>query len=84
MNKGQQAALSDVAYQVGDVKQFSKAMSALAAGDHQGFSDALAVTYKGSDGQRHEDVRRNRLRSLAMNGSSAFFQGLAEASRSSN
>ncbi|WP_321885885.1 glycoside hydrolase family protein [Paraburkholderia bannensis] len=81
INKNQKAALTDVAYQVGDVSQFHKAIGALARRDAQGFSDALKVTYAGKDGNRYEDQRRNNLRSLMINGISAWSQGLLEANR---
>lgn len=81
INKNQKAALTDVAYQVGDVSQFHKAIGALARNDAQGFNDALKVTYQANDGTRREDVRRNSLRSLMVNGISAWTQGLLEAHR---
>ncbi|WP_415774448.1 glycoside hydrolase family protein [Paraburkholderia sp. J94] len=81
INKNQKAALTDVAYQVGDVSQFHKAIGALARNDAQGFNDALKVTYQASGGTRREDVRRNNLRSLMVNGISAWTQGLLEAHR---
>ncbi|WP_208625988.1 glycoside hydrolase family protein [Paraburkholderia susongensis] len=84
INDSQKAALTDVAYQVGDVSQFNKAIGALARKDIPAFQDALKVTYKGDDGNRHEDVRRNNLRSLMINGPIAFLQGLKEAARTSN
>lgn len=84
INDRQKAALSDVAYQVGDVKQFHKAIGALANQDQQGFSDALKVTYAGKDGNRVEDTRRNNLRSLMINGPIAFLNGIKEAARTSN
>lgn len=84
INDSQKAALTDVAYQVGDVGQFNKAIGALARKDIPAFQDALKVTYKGDDGNRHEDVRRNNLRSLMINGPIAFLQGLKEAARTSN
>lgn len=84
INDSQKAALTDVAYQVGDVSQFNKAIGALARKDIPGFQDALKVTYKGNDGNQHEDVRRNNLRSLMINGPIAFLQGLKEAARTSN
>ncbi|QUO26849.1 hypothetical protein KEH57_08045 [Burkholderia cenocepacia] len=81
INKNQKAALTDVAYQVGDVGQFHKAIGALARKDIAGFNDALKVTYLDKDGNRREDQRRNNLRSLMINGISAWTQGLLEASR---
>ncbi|OXI21868.1 glycoside hydrolase family protein [Burkholderia sp. AU15512] len=81
INQAQKAALTDVAYQVGDVGQFHKAIGALARKDIAGFNDALKVTYLDKDGNRREDVRRNNLRSLMINGVSAWKQGLAEAKR---
>jgi GH24 family phage-related lysozyme (muramidase) len=81
VSEGQKAALTDVAYQVGDVGQFKKAIAALAAKDQQGFQDALKVTYSDKNGNRQEDVRRNKLRNLMINGRSAWSQGVLEASR---
>ncbi|KWF92303.1 hypothetical protein WL95_19050 [Burkholderia cepacia] len=81
INKNQKAALTDVAYQVGDVGQFHKAIGALARKDIAGFNDALKVTYLDKDGNRREDQRRNNLRSLMINGISAWTQGLLEANR---
>jgi hypothetical protein len=81
ISAGQRAALTDVAYQVGDVSQFQKAIGALARKDITGFNDALKVTYLADDGTRREDQRRNNLRSLMINGISAWTQGLAEAKR---
>ncbi|RQT93850.1 hypothetical protein DF146_12315 [Burkholderia cenocepacia] len=81
ISAGQRAALTDVAYQVGDVGQFQKAIGALARKDIAGFNDALKVTYLADDGTRREDQRRNNLRSLMINGISAWTQGLAEAKR---
>lgn len=81
INKNQKAALTDVAYQVGDVSQFHKAIGALARNDAQGFNDALKVTYQAGDGSRREDIRRNNLRSLMVNGITAWTQGLLEAHR---
>ncbi len=81
ISAGQRAALTDVAYQVGDVGQFQKAIGALARKDISGFNDALKVTYLADDGTRREDQRRNNLRSLMINGISAWTQGLAEAKR---
>lgn len=84
ISKGQKAALTDVSYQVGDVSQFHKAIGALARQDAQGFQGALKVTYAGKDGSRVEDTRRNNLRSLMINGISAWSQGLLEARRTAN
>jgi hypothetical protein len=84
INDRQKAALTDVAYQVGDVSQFHKAVGALARQDSQGFQDALKVTYAGKDGNRIEDTRRNNLRSLMISGPIAFLQGIKEAARTSN
>lgn len=84
INQNQRAALTDVAYQVGDVAQFHKAIGALARKDIPAFNDALKVTYAGKDGNRIEDTRRNNLRSLMINGPIAFFQGIKEAARTSN
>lgn len=84
INQAQKAALTDVAYQVGDVGQFHKAIGALARKDIAGFNDALKVTYLDKDGNRREDVRRNNLRSLMINGPVAFLQGIKEAARTSN
>ncbi|OXI91595.1 hypothetical protein CFB40_02480 [Burkholderia sp. AU31652] len=81
ISAGQRAALTDVAYQVGDVGQFQKAIGALARKDIGGFNEALKVTYLADDGTRREDQRRNNLRSLMINGISAWTQGLAEAKR---
>jgi len=81
VSAGQKAALSDVAYQVGDVAQFKKAIAALAKKDLPGFQEALKVTYSDKNGNRQEDQRRNKLRNLAINGTSAWSQGLLEASR---
>jgi GH24 family phage-related lysozyme (muramidase) len=81
VSAGQKAALADVAYQVGDVGQFKKAITALANKDLAGFQDALKVTYSDKDGNRQEDVRRNKLRNLMINGTSSWSQGLLEASR---
>jgi GH24 family phage-related lysozyme (muramidase) len=81
VSAGQKAALSDIAYQVGDVSQFKKAISALARKDIAGFQEALKVTYSDKNGNRQEDVRRNKLRNLMINGRSAWSQGLLEASR---
>lgn len=78
---GQKAALADVAYQVGDVSQFKKAMGALANKDQQGFQDALKVTYNDKNGNQQEDQRRNKLRNLMINGVSSWSQGLQEANR---
>ncbi|MBN3792984.1 hypothetical protein [Burkholderia sp. Ac-20353] len=83
INQAQKAALTDVAYQVGDVGQFHKAIGALARKDLAGFNDALKVTYLDKGGNRREDVRRNNLRSLMINGPIAFFQGIKEAARTS-
>ncbi|NHV31734.1 lysozyme [Burkholderia sp. D-99] len=82
INKAQRAALTDVAYQVGDVAQFHRALGALAREDMVGFQDALKVTYLDKDGNRREDTRRNNLRALMINGISAWNQGLLEAYRS--
>jgi GH24 family phage-related lysozyme (muramidase) len=79
----QKAALTDVAYQVGDVGQFHKALGALARKDVAGFQDALKVTYLDKDGNRREDVRRNNLRALMVSGPIAFYNGIKEAARSS-
>jgi len=84
INQAQRAALTDVAYQVGDVGQFHKAIGALARKDIAGFNDALKVTYLDKDGNRREDIRRNNLRSLMINGPVAFLQGIKEAARTSN
>ena len=84
INQAQRAALTDVAYQVGDVGQFHKAIGALARKDIAGFNDALKVTYLDKDWNRREDVRRNNLRSLMINGPVAFLQGIKEAARTSN
>lgn len=84
ISQAQKAALTDVAYQVGDVGQFHKAIGALARKDIAGFNDALKVTYLDKDGNRREDVRRNNLRSLMINGPVAFLQGIKEAARTSN
>jgi GH24 family phage-related lysozyme (muramidase) len=84
INQNQRAALTDVAYQVGDVSQFHKAIGALARKDIPAFNDALKVTYAGKDGNRIEDSRRNNLRSLMINGPIAFLQGIKEAARTSN
>ncbi|MDF0504842.1 hypothetical protein POK33_29335 [Burkholderia cenocepacia] len=84
INQAQKAALTDVAYQVGDVGQFHRAIGALARKDIAGFNDALKVTYLDKDGNRREDVRRNNLRSLMINGPVAFLQGIKEAARTSN
>jgi hypothetical protein len=84
ISKGQRAALTDVSYQVGDVSQFHKAIGALARQDAQGFQEALKVTYAAKDGSRIEDTRRNNLRSLMINGISAWSQGLLEARRTAN
>jgi GH24 family phage-related lysozyme (muramidase) len=81
VSPGQKAALADVAYQVGDVAQFKKAITALANKDLPGFQEALKVTYSDKNGNRQEDQRRNKLRNLAINGTSAWSQGLLEASR---
>lgn len=83
MSEGQKAALVDVAYQTGNPAQFKTALGKLAAGDAQGFQDALKVTYVNSEGSRVEDVRRNKLRTLMINGPSAFLQGIKEAARTS-
>ncbi|MCY0856440.1 glycoside hydrolase family protein [Cupriavidus sp. D39] len=83
MSEGQRAALADVAYQTGNPAQFKTALWKLAEGDAQGFRDALKVTYVNSEGNRVEDTRRNKLRSLMMAGPSAFVQGIREASRTS-
>ncbi|MGU7843668.1 hypothetical protein ACV22V_29870 [Burkholderia sp. AW33-5] len=81
ISAGQRAVFTDVAYQVGDVGQFHKAIGALARKDIAGFNDALKVTYLDKDGNRREDIRRNNLRSLMINGVSAWSQGLTEANR---
>ncbi|WP_427311040.1 hypothetical protein [Cupriavidus sp. H39] len=81
MSEGQKAALADVAYQTGNPAQFKTALGKLAAGDAQGFQDALRVTYVNSEGSRVEDVRRNKLRALMIAGPAAFVQGIREASR---
>ncbi|MCR4467785.1 hypothetical protein [Burkholderia sp. SCN-KJ] len=81
ISAGQRAVFTDVAYQVGDVGQFHKAIGALARKDIAGFNDALKVTYLDKGGNRREDVRRNNLRSLMINGVSAWSQGLTEANR---
>jgi GH24 family phage-related lysozyme (muramidase) len=81
VSAGQKAALADVAYQVGDVGQFKKAITALANKDLAGFQEALKVTYSDKNGNRQEDQRRNKLRNLAINGRSAWSQGILEASR---
>jgi len=83
MSEGQKAALVDVAYQTGNPSQFKTALGKLAAGDAQGFQDSLKVTYVNSAGSRVEDTRRNKLRTLMINGPSAFLQGIREAARTS-
>ena len=69
----------------GEVKvwelETGKAIGALARKDIAGFNDALKVTYLDKDGNRREDQRRNNLRSLMINGISAWTQGLLEANR---
>jgi GH24 family phage-related lysozyme (muramidase) len=81
VSEGQKAALVDVAYQVGDVAQFKKAIGALARKDLPAFQEALKVTYHDKNGNQQEDQRRNKLRNLMMNGVSSWGQGLQEASR---
>lgn len=83
VSEGQKAALVDVAYQVGDVAQFKKAIGALARKDLPAFQEALKVTYHDKNGNQQEDQRRNKLRNLMMNGVSSWGQGLQEASRTS-
>jgi hypothetical protein len=81
ISAGQKAAISDVAYQVGSVSQFQKAIGALANKDIPAFQEALKVSYSDKNGNRQEDIRRNKLRNLAINGVSAWSQGLQEAYR---
>jgi GH24 family phage-related lysozyme (muramidase) len=68
MQDRQKAALIDVAWQTGNPAQFKTALHALLNGDQQGFSDAIRVTYKGKDGERHDDSRRNNLRASMLAG----------------
>ena len=70
----QQAVLTDVAYQVGDVSQFKTALGKLITGDITGLDDNLKVKYrKGADGAYVTDDPRNNLRSLMLGQGAQFF-----------
>jgi hypothetical protein len=57
------AALTDLAYQVGSVDKFPKALAALIAGNTTEAGDKMTVSYKKSGtGERVIDTRRNNLR----------------------
>jgi GH24 family phage-related lysozyme (muramidase) len=71
MTPYQRAVITDVAYQVGDVRQFRQSIQAMYSGDSDKISQAFKVKYS-KDGKMVEDVRRNTIRAKALEGFGAF------------
>lgn len=69
MSREKQAVLVDVAYQVGSVDKFKKAIAALKAGDDVAFLEETKTFYKDrTTGDLKEDKRRNALRASILAG----------------
>lgn len=72
MTPQQQAVMVDLSWQVGDTDQFKQAWAAVADGDNEALARAAKVTFKGKDGVRKPDTRRNDLRASMLLGGGQF------------
>ncbi len=77
----QRAIMVDIAYQVGSVDKFEKAIKALADNDAKAFSAEVSTFYTDRSGNRREDTRARRLRADLLAGRSQWHARIQQVGR---